>query len=249
MQSFFVFLAELSPFYLRRYEGPMQIVNFPAQQGGHTAYAQVGASGDCPHCSVRSYFAPRVSYQEVLGTGYINIASVAQCESCKTFVLIIGVKAGHGSPASLSALYPLGNPKDQVDANVPKDIADDFREALRSRWGENYKATVVMCRRALQSSAIDLKAKDGSLVLQIEDLFKKGKITEPLKDFAHGIRLTGNEGAHPDKDGLKDVKEKDADDIIAFTREFLDHVYVMPAMLRARLTPAAPATPVIPGTV
>ena len=224
----------------------MEIVNFPGHHG-QPGYAQVGASGDCPHCSIRSYFAPRVTHQENSG-GSIKIVSIAQCESCKAYILVIGSKDNHSAAAVLSAVYPLGKPRDDVDANVPKDIADDFAEALRSHWGKNYKACVVMCRRALQSSANDLKAKDGPLVGQIEDLFKKGKITEPLKDFAHAIRLTGNEGAHPDKDGLKDVKEKDADDIVAFTREFLDHVYVMPAMLKSRLTPPVAAKPAISGT-
>jgi hypothetical protein len=242
MKFFFVFLSELSPFFLWDLEGPMQIVNFPGQHG-QAPYAQVGASGICPHCSIRSYFAPRVTHQDSsIGTG-ITIVSVAQCESCKAFILVVASKVNHNTSAVLSATYPLGKPKDDVDANVPKEIATDFAEALRSHWGKNYRATVVMCRRALQSSAIDLKAKDGPLVAQIEDLFEKGKITEPLKDFAHAIRLTGNDGAHPDKDGLRDVTEKDADDIIAFTQEFLDHVYVMPAMLKSRLVVAVPANP------
>lgn len=253
MQPYFVFLAELSPFYLWCYEGIMEIVNFLGQHG-QGQYVQIGASGDCPHCSARSYFAPRASYQEVSPNGaQWKILSAAQCESCKGFILVIGKKGNASHPAVLEAIYPLGKPKDNVDANVPEDIADDFREALRSRWGRNYKSTVVMCRRAIQSSAIDLKAKDAPLVAQIEDLFKKGKITEPLKDFAHAVRLTGNDGAHPDKDGLKDVKEKDADDIIAFTQEFLHHVYVMPALLKARLTPAVPTPPPgqppIPGVI
>jgi len=52
--------------------------------------------------------------------------------------------------------------------------------------------------------------------------------------------LTGNDGAHPDKDGLSDVKEKDSTDIIEFTREYLHHVYVMPAKLKARKPAPAP---------
>jgi hypothetical protein len=231
----------------------MEIVNFTGQAGQHP-YSQIGASGDCPHCSLRSYFAPRASHLDnIPGEQKWRIASVAQCESCKAFVLVVGSKFGTNNPASLDVVYPLGKPNDSVDPNVPKDIADDFREALRSRWGKNYKSTVVLCRRAIQSSAIDLKAKDAPLVAQIEDLFKKGKITEALKDFAHAIRLTGNDGAHPDKDGLKDVGEKDADDIIAFTREFLHHVYVMPALLKSRLAPTIPSTPPpsnpVPGTI
>ena len=98
-----------------------------------------------------------------------------------------------------------------------------------------------MCRRAVQGSVIELGAKGDRLIDQIDDLFKNGKITEALKDFAHEVRLTGNDGAHPGKDGLADVSPKDASDIIEFIREYLHHVYVMPAKLRAR-KPAAAAS-------
>ncbi len=79
------------------------------------------------------------------------------------------------------------------------------------------------------------------LMDQIDELATKGKLTASLKDYAHEVRLTGNDGAHPDKDGLKDVSEKDADDSIAFTRHFFDSVYVTPARLAARKPKASSA--------
>jgi hypothetical protein len=84
------------------------------------------------------------------------------------------------------------------------------------------------------------------LVKQIDELAERGLITEPLRQFAHEVRLEGNDGAHPDPDGLSDVTEKDADDIIEFTREYMHHVYVMPAMLAKRKSPAP--TPAVPAT-
>jgi hypothetical protein len=139
-----------------------------------------------------------------------------------------------------------------VQAN--KGVAEDFSEALRCQWIKAHKACVVMCRRAVQASALALGAPKGKkLDQQIDALFAAGKITGPLKDFAHEVRLTGNKGAHPDKDAaastttspdaadraedddnLQDVSEKDADDIVEFTREYLHHIYVMPAKLKAR---------------
>lgn len=166
---------------------------------------------------------------------------------------------GGGGPFALEAVYPLGRPKDDVNTSVPSTIAIDFSEALRCQWIDAYKACVVMCRRAVQSSALGLGApKRKKLDQQIDFLFEKGKITEALKDFAHEVRLTGNIGAHPDKnsgqqqqeeqtaeaeddDNLEDVTPKDAEDIVEFTREYLHHVYVMPAKLLARKS-SPPAT-------
>ena len=66
-----------------------------------------------------------------------------------------------------------------------------------------------------------------------------GLMTQFQPKFADEIRLTGNDGAHLDKDGLADVKEADSTAIIDFTREYLHHVYVMPAKLKARKSPPA----------
>jgi hypothetical protein len=221
----------VAPFYPWEYNGAMDIVNFPP------AYQQIGASGICPHCSVNSYFRP-VAIHLLPNKGVCAV----ECEACKRFGVVIGARHAQGNPFQLAAFYPIGKPDDEVDKNVPTAIAEDFAEALRCHWIKAHRACVVMCRRAIQSSALELLAKGGRLIDQIDDLFTKGKITESLKDFAHEVRLTGNDGAHPDKDGLKDVSEPDANDIVEFTREYLHHVYVMPAKLKARKSPSPAGT-------
>jgi hypothetical protein len=219
----------------------MQIVNFPPQ------YQQVGASGVCPHCGTKSYLKPvGAPLQEPFtnGSGNVTIVNPVQCESCKKFGLVVGVKQNQQAQAALIALYPAGAPDETVDPNVPDSVAQDVKEALRCLWVKAYKACVVMCRRAIQSSAIAQSAKGGRLIDQIDDLAKEGKITEALRQFAHEVRLVGNDGAHPDKDGLENVTANDATDIVEFTREYLHHVYVMPAKLKARKAPApAPNQP------
>ncbi len=214
------------PCYNRR----MQIVNFP------TGYSQVGARGECPHCSFLAYFRPvtngyleKHAYSETICNG-------AQCESCKEYVLVVGERQpGSGiHEFSLIGVYPQGKPNDQVDPAVPLEIRADFSEALRCLWVKAYKATVAICRRAIQASAFALGALGEKLIDQIDDLAGKGIITQPLKEMAHEIRLTGNLGAHPDKDGLANVTERDATDMVEFAREYLHHVYVMPAKLEAR---------------
>ena len=89
-----------------------------------------------------------------------------------------------------------------------------------------------MCRRAIQASSKDFEAAGDKLIHQIDDLAKKGKITEPLKDMAHQIRKIGNDGAHPDDDLLKEVTANDAAEIVEFVREYLAHVYIMPRKLK-----------------
>jgi len=222
----------------------MEIVNYQEHQ-----YNQLGASGVCPHCGTKSYFHPVATHIESVGSSHSQRGvSAAKCQSCKKHVLVVGTRSSQHIAFVLEAVYPFGQAKDDVDENVPPSIRADFAEALRCHFIKAYKGCVVMCRRAVQASALKLGApKKKKLDDQIDWLFEQGKITEPLKEFAHEVRLTGNIGAHPDKDSgqqpegedsetdnLEDVTPKDAEDIVEFTKEYLHHVYVMPAKLKAR---------------
>lgn len=256
--DFVTTMTGLLPLYVWAYNARMEIVNFP-----EINHAQVGARGICPHCGDQSYFAPVSTYMDVSSPTQ-RVAGACRCQSCKGFILVVGwrnsVQHGQNSPFYLSSVFPFGKPNDAVDPSVPKGIASDFSEALRCQWIKAYKATVVMCRRAVQASAVAMGApRRKKLDAQIDMLFERGKITEALKDFAHEVRLTGNVGAHPDTsagqqnaaalvpdeqqseegtlDGLEEVTEKDASDIVEFTREYLHHIYVMPAKLAARRQP------------
>jgi hypothetical protein len=128
------------------------------------------------------------------------------------------------------AHYPLGTPDDKVADEIPRDIASDFSEALRCQSVKAYNATLEMCRRALESSCLQLGAdpKLGTLQKMIDWVYSQGKITSPLKDMAHKVRLGGDRGAHPSE---RIINPADADAVIEFTKEYFHHVYVMPAKL------------------
>jgi hypothetical protein len=157
------------------------------------------------------------------------------------------MRHSHGEESwALEAIYPLGSPNDLVSLEVveaAEGVAADFSEALRCQWVKAFKSCVVMCARAIQGSAMALGAKKKRLTEQIDELFSQGKITEALKEFAHEVRVTRNLGAHPDNDGLEEVTEQDAKDIADCTREYLHHVYVMPAKLKARRIPTPTNVP------
>jgi len=97
-----------------------------------------------------------------------------------------------------------------------------------------------MCRRVVQMSAVALGASIGKrLVDQIDEITAKQAITPILQRFAHEIRSVGNAGAHP-SESLDEIKEEDAEDMLEFTDQFLEHVYVMPKKLEKRKTARAP---------
>jgi hypothetical protein len=173
----------------------------------------------CPYCDVHSTFT--------FGTSFGN-SSIYECDKCSGLVLLIF------EDRKVVDQYPKRIP--QLDDSIPSEVANDYIEAIKCFDVGANKASVVMCRRALQTSVIERGAKRHKLTQQIDELFKKGIITKDIKDWAHEIRLTGNIGAHPDEDGLKDVTPKDAEELIRFIEEYLNYVYVMPSKVTAKRT-------------
>jgi len=195
-------------------------------------------NGTCPHCDAKAAF-PSVtatfdettnkrSYSE----GDRKIAGL-RCIGCGDYILgIIRLNYSHGKQSYWWAYddhYPLGTPNDSVPNEIPEAIRLDYQEALRCRFVNAYNATVEMCRRALESSCIELGAKP-DLVLNdmIKWVFSQGRITASLSDMAHKIKLGGNRAAHPSD---RTLVPEDADAVLEFTREYFQHVYVMPAKM------------------
>jgi hypothetical protein len=214
--------------------------------------AEFSLRGSCPHCGDKVSFsktqdhqyAESVKDQPEWGRWY----PIMRCAGCLGFILaVLRVKEtraqtkysdGHYEVTAREMIYethyPAGSPDDLVDNAVPVNIADDFKEAIRCRWVNAYNATAEMCRRAIQSSCLQLGANPQANIRdQIDHVHSRGKITTPLRDLAHKIRLGGNRGGHPPRDPSNDtpLTANEADAVIAFTRHYLDHVYVVPHQL------------------
>jgi len=115
--------------------------------------------------------------------------------------------------------------------SVPKEILEDFESALKCFEFDEYRPAVGMCRRALQASVLEQGAgSEKDLIDQIDELnkMKPDRFTTGIKDWAHNIRIFGNWGVHPDKDGLKDVNQEIAKEVIDFLKSYFHYVYVMP---------------------
>lgn len=190
--------------------------------------------GVCPHCSRDSVFtiATGTGREQLDPDGdpqLLRTIAGMRCQGCRKYILGI-VRMRHGkSECIYEAHYPLGKPNDTIAEGIPNEIADDFKEALRCRWVDASNATVEMCRRALESSCLQLGAESKlTLEKMIDWVHSQGKITTPLRDMAHKIRLGGDRGAHPSE---RKMAPEDADAVIEFTREYFDHVYVMPTRM------------------
>lgn len=102
-------------------------------------------------------------------------------------------------------------------------------EAKRCFTVSAWRAAAVMARRAMQSAAVEKGAKKDRLADQIAELASQGKITVELKEWADAVRLVGNDAAHP---GSDPISQKDADEVLKLTEQFLHVLYVTPAIAK-----------------
>ncbi len=173
----------------------------------------------CPFCEHQATF--NTIRELSVKRDYVAYLTMV-CPNCRRIAFVIY----NTLEDKIITIYPKHVPK--CDERIPEKIRDDCLEAKRCFEGRAYKGTVTMCRRAIQNTVIEKGAKKKDLFDQLNELVSKGIIPTSLEKLSHKIRSVGNYGAHPDEDGLDEVKEKDAKEILEFLEHFLTYVFVMP---------------------
>ena len=160
----------------------------------------------CPHCNTKcSFYGEGIHDTVVLwctgcrGGVYFKLAG---CDFVDKYNQAIPI-----DPDRIVDYYPRRSIT--IDNSIPKEVGSDFLEANKCNDVLASKATVAMCRRALQSACEISGAKPKSdLVEQIDELETKRIINPGLKEIAHTVRLIGNWGAHPQQDPLRNVTSR-----------------------------------------
>lgn len=157
---------------------------------------------------------------------------VALCRRCNGPFLL--QEAHYSLPGNFetmtdeSVLYPVAvGPK--LDG-LPDSIARSVDQAHRSYSTSSYDACAIMCRRALEALCKTLSANGKDLACRLAYLQSTGRIDSRLLEWAHGVRLVGNEAAH---DVENAVTAEDARDILDFTEALLTHVFTLDVKFRS----------------
>lgn len=176
----------------------------------------------CPYCRRYTHLFNRAQWE----SPECGLYWIGECNSCHKGVLV----KEPGPQLITEEVYPTPLPE-PPDKRIAPDIHKDFEEALKCFGISAFRAAGVMARRALQCCCLDKEAKKGNLQDQIDWLFGQGIITKNLKDWAHEVRLVGNDAAHPQKPGQdKPITQDDAKTILDLLRQFTNVLYVAPAI-------------------
>lgn len=197
---------------------------------------------DCPHCHTKNVSAFSVA-QHALTNNQDLYNVFFCCNHCEGGIIaLVEQLASDYTPHE----YPndLGNydylsiktvwPVDQgalIPEYLPENIKMFFREAAENLTQGKNDSAGMMCRRILDVATKKLSTKHHwRLIDRIDGLAAEGLLTSDLKDWAHEIRLMGNEVTHEDEP----ITNIDAKEIFKFTELFLMYTFTLPGMLKDR---------------
>lgn len=112
-----------------------------------------------------------------------------------------------------------------ISSKIPKEVRSDLDEAMNCFGVDCYKASVVMCRRTLESAMDMIGISGNTLAEKLQGSFRKGLMDNATYNACSGIRLFGNYGAHPKNDLLKQVDEFEAELVLKISSRVLSEIF------------------------
>jgi len=147
--------------------------------------------------------------------------SLIRCEHCDAASVVRQDEAGEAFPVEV---WPRG-PR-TLDEQIPAGIRQSVTEARNCFGAGSYLATAVLVRRSIEGLCADQGANHKTLHRALQDLVGREVIDARLLEWADGLRVLGNIGAHFTK---QSVSKQDASDAIDLIEALLDYVYVFTA--------------------
>jgi len=106
--------------------------------------------------------------------------------------------------------------------------ADDLR---RKTGDKDFHVVAMLCRKMLESALKRIEPEEaGALHNRINRLAAKNMITPAMREWAHDIRLLGNDSVHDEGP----VDASSARELLQFTELFLTYLFTLPGMIRER---------------
>ncbi len=155
-----------------------------------------------------------------------------KCNNCAGYVMVLWSATSTYGRHSLFDYRVLPWPMKITKAPqyMPEGVGRNWLQVQKSLETESWDAAAVMARTAMETALKDHKAEGAKLINKIDDLASKGDLPPLMKDWAHEVRLLGNEGTHSDPLSAG-VKEEDAKDVAEFLDYLLEYLYSLPKQI------------------
>jgi hypothetical protein len=201
---------------------------------------------DCPHCRVAIHVEWKTNVLDIEVTERGTNQPLgwqtryAKCPACAE--AIIALNPGRLINGRLVAqqtylVWPRSSER-PCPKEVPRDIADDFKEAV-AVLATSPKASAALSRRCLQQVLVQYQSAEGrDLQKQIDDFIAKKHPPAYISDQLHAVRQIGNFGAHTQKDEatgvILPVEPGEAEWNLEVLESLFDFTFVQPALAQER---------------
>lgn len=118
----------------------------------------------------------------------------------------------------------------KTPTDLPKELDKRFNELSEVRGSPRF--TVIACRGLLEKSCKHIlgdESQDIKLIQLINNAIKRLKTVEAIADWAHTIRVIGNDAVHGDD---YDPTPVEADEAVRFTTLFLELLFSYPERIK-----------------
>ena len=182
---------------------------------------------DCPYCHTREVAFTIKFIAEARRNPYTGTESqdtFALCGKCgRAVVMTLTTQVDRLDSPRINISPSPPEPPD----HLPDNIRSFFQQGMDNLSG-NFDAAGAMFRKtldvALKDKFSDIK---GTFNQRIDEAAKQQGLTPDLADWAHQIRLDGNEASH----GEEPFSQEDAQRLSSFTELVLRYLYTLPGML------------------
>lgn len=157
---------------------------------------------------------------------------VALCNKCSAPFLVkrslYGVPGEFETVTDEAVLYPQTSRLPLK--GVPDSVRRAYDQALSCFSASAYEACALMCRRCIEALCNASQATGKSLQGKLDHLASAGLVDKRIAEWAHGIRVVGNEAAH---DTETHLLKDDAKDALDFTEALLMYVFALNSRFQA----------------
>ncbi|WP_211277327.1 DUF4145 domain-containing protein [Erythrobacter donghaensis] len=123
-------------------------------------------------------------------------------------------------------------PNGAAPKDTPENVAKFFCQGTSSLEIGNFDAAGMMFRKSLETATkiLDPNLAGKPLFKRIDNLASAGKLTADMAEWAHEVRLGGNDAAHEDEP----FSLESAEDLKNFVENFLTYAFTLPSVVRRR---------------
>lgn len=201
---------------------------------------------ECTYCGGEKIGFEIVRECQVPGHG-TQWCTLSFCGNCGAGLMVRFIQLGSQYPSPMKCpgdpvqtgcyllveRYPEPKPSKAPD-HVPDGIATYFIEASDNLKRAAYTSSGMMSRKVIDVSTKRQLGKESGKYRdnrnRIDALADSGAITKDLQEWAHHVRVGGNDAAHDDDPFTEDQ----AKDLLSFLELYLTYVYSLPGRLRSR---------------